>query len=624
MIRKRIMTAVLLAALAVTQLPVAGASGELDVGSTTPITGKFFTDRFGNAASDLDVRSMLHAYNLVCWDSKEGAFVTDQSVVTGIMITQNAAGDRTHKITLSEDMKYSDGTRITAKDYAFSFLLNLSPQMERLGADPGNFTRLKGAADYVSGKSKVLTGVRLLGNYELSVVIDHTYLPFFYELGLLDINPYPIHVLAPGCEVKDDGKGVYLSGSLTEETLRRTILDETTGYMSHPSVVSGPYKLDSFDGTTAVFSVNDQYKGNREGKKPTIAKVTYSRADNADMIDRLKDGTFDLLNKAADSEAADKGMKLTAEDDQFSMTTYARSGLSFISFDASEGPLKSRSVRQAIAYCMDRQAIAAGYEGNLGVPVSGWYGIGQWMFKEVQKDNEIKGVEDYDAGSAEENLKNAVSLLENDGWVLNETGGAFLNGTDSIRCRDSGSGMEALKLTLHYPEGSRIGGLLEEHLAKPLAEAGVQLSIEPASPEAILAEYYGYEKGADMVYLATNFDIVFDAAAEFREDSHGVRSFGGRGVQDEDLYKAAVDLRKTKPGDKKTYCQKWTAYQKLFAKSLPVLPVYSNVYADFYTSVLRDYHPDQHATWTEAIIGAYMNEPEKKAAADSSAETPAA
>ena len=45
----------------------------------------------------------------------------------------------------------------------------------------------------------------------------------------------------------------------TEELLRQTILDPETGYRSHPKVVSGPYMLTSWDGSTAEFEVNPYY-----------------------------------------------------------------------------------------------------------------------------------------------------------------------------------------------------------------------------------------------------------------------------------------------------------------------------------------------------------------------------
>ena len=44
----------------------------LVVGNTTHLSGDFFTDMWGNATSDLDVRRFLHGYNLVSWDFHGG------------------------------------------------------------------------------------------------------------------------------------------------------------------------------------------------------------------------------------------------------------------------------------------------------------------------------------------------------------------------------------------------------------------------------------------------------------------------------------------------------------------------------------------------------------------------
>ena len=41
-------------------------------------------------------------------------------------------GDRIYTITLNPGLKYSDGSDITSKDYAFNFLLMTSPQIAEL------------------------------------------------------------------------------------------------------------------------------------------------------------------------------------------------------------------------------------------------------------------------------------------------------------------------------------------------------------------------------------------------------------------------------------------------------------------------------------------------------------
>ena len=99
----------------------AGASeNSLVVGNPTPMRGEFFTDMWGNATSDIDVRDLLHGYNLIMWDTGSSTFTVDPSVVSQVVLMENEAGDHTYALVLRDDLYYSDGSRITAWDYAFS------------------------------------------------------------------------------------------------------------------------------------------------------------------------------------------------------------------------------------------------------------------------------------------------------------------------------------------------------------------------------------------------------------------------------------------------------------------------------------------------------------------------
>ena len=99
----------------------------LTVGNPTPLEGNFFTDMWGNNTSDLDVRLLLHGYNLIVWNGEEGMFAVNPTVVSGIAVVDNEAGDRTYYLSLYSDLRYSDGSPITARDYAFSYLFCASP-----------------------------------------------------------------------------------------------------------------------------------------------------------------------------------------------------------------------------------------------------------------------------------------------------------------------------------------------------------------------------------------------------------------------------------------------------------------------------------------------------------------
>ena len=112
------------------------AQETLRVGNTTPMRGEFFTELWGNATSDIDVRRLLHGYNLVHWDGSVSEFTFERSVVSNVKTQTDENGNRVYTIVLKQDLYYSDGTRITAKDYAFSMLLEMSPVITEIGGVP--------------------------------------------------------------------------------------------------------------------------------------------------------------------------------------------------------------------------------------------------------------------------------------------------------------------------------------------------------------------------------------------------------------------------------------------------------------------------------------------------------
>ena len=51
--------------------------------------------------------------------------------------------------------------------------------------------------------------------------------------------------------------------------------------------------------------------------------------------------------------------------------------------------------------------------------------------------------------------------------------------------------------------------------------------------------------------------------------------------------------------------------QERISETLPVLPVYSNAYFDFYTRKLHQYNITDVVTWGEAIVRSYMSDIEE-------------
>lgn len=601
-------------------------NNELVIGSTTPLSGYFFTEMWGNNTADNDVRMLLHGYSLMEWRSAIGAYGINESVVSGLAVTEDAEGNRTYTLSLYNDLYYSDGTQITASDYVFSILLSMSPEVAEIGGQTVQGDHIVGSDNYKRRISTVLSGVRLISDTMLSITVKAEYQPFFYELALLNYNPYPIHVIAPGCIITDDTTGtairnrdVTANGRIfTAALLQETILNPDTGYQSHPSVVSGPYMLESFDwgSRTASFVINPYFKGNAMGQKPTIKRLVLRTVSNDTMMQQLASGEINLINKCVAADAITSGMQLVGNG-ELGVANYPRSGFSFISFNCERPATSSQAVRQAIAHCLDKDALTAAYVSNYGIRVDGYYGIGQWLYElvsgtitEYEQEGEdwtdvtLDNVPVYDL-----DLNAAIALLEGDGFTLNRTGSTFDPSKDDVRCKQEGGQLIPLDLTLIYPQGNAIGGLLDSALTSNLAQAGVRLTVKAAPMSDLLDVYYrNVERDCDMIYLATNFSAVFDPAPTFSPDDAYIGSTNRTSINDDQLYNLAVDMNRTQPGDLLSYCRKWVAFQERWAQVLPSIPIYSNVYFDFYTPMLQNYLIGSSMTWSQAIVGAYLGE----------------
>lgn len=599
---------------------------ELVVGTTMPMHGAFSFSNFGNAGSDVDVRKLIHGYNLIEWDTVEGGFILNPSVVSGQVVEGEENGNHVYNLILYTDLLWSDGTQITAYDYAFSWLLRMDQVISELNGVPAQLDYLVGYEDYMTGRSETMAGIGVGGPNQLTIRINAEYLPFFYEVGLLDCYPVPIKEIAPGCEVVGDENGVRLSRALDAEELRATMMDPETGYLSHPGVVSGAYKLVSYDNAAkeARFELNEFYKGNSDGVKPVIPRIVFREANQETMMEELVNAEYGLLNKVMRGEAVQTGLQQNADTERYRSTQYPRPGLSFIAFNGEHAGVSEATVRQAIAKCLDKTGLTSDYTGGFGLAADGFYGIGQWMYQIVNgntapptpEDATEEDLEKLEEEWAEVTLgelekyefdpEEAATMLEADGWTLNANG---------IREKEIDGTVVTLELKMLYPINTPIGDILETRFAEPLRQAGIALTLE--ENENVLPMYYGQqERDYDMIWLASNFDVMFDPSPLFAPDS----ATNTTGINDQELYDLAADMKKTEPGDLLTYCQKWVLFLKRFSEVEPMIPVYSNVYFDFYPDVLQNYIINENTTWSEAIVPSYLSDPPEETPEEENAE----
>ena len=279
--------------------------------------------------------------------------------------------------------------------------------------------------------------------------------------------------------------------------------------------------------------------------------------------------------------------------------------------------------------CLDKDGLVNDTVGAYGKRVDGYYGLGQWMYRlvngeleypveAVPDDAPLKERKEYQEKIAEwESLSMdripvygfdtaaAKALLVKDGWTLNADGGKY---TEGVRYAKIGKQLVPLRFTILCPEGSSITEHLQERFVDHLAEIGIEAVIETAPmPELLRSFYRDEERAADMYVLASNFDLVFDPSITFMSDGKdAVNRWNPTGIADRLLYKYAVEMRETEPGNLLDYCKKWIKFQKRFQEICPMIPIYSNVYYDVYANDLQDYDIFSNVTWSQAIVPAWL------------------
>ena len=540
--------------------------------------------------------------------------VTEADVLEGhVLNTATATGDEIKDPKSDEPKEPNGGDEVE------------TPTFSPITIKPKDVTATyNGAA--ITGKDVEITSGKLLEGHKLSAaVIGSGVNAGSYELTL---DPEKIKIVdANNKDVSEMYARTILPGKLiiNKRSVLITSQSATKTYdgsaLTHPAVtITGdgfvPGELAKAEATGSITKV---------GSTPNTIRYTTTGAFNAAnySIDLLLSGEVDLLNKMVAADTISKGIQSTA-DQPFSVANYPRSGLSMISFSCERQTVSSKAVRQAIASCFDRDALVKAYTGNFGLKANGYFGIGQWMYqlaagtiqppvadlpanataKEIAAYE--KTVAQWDALSLDKlkdyplDLDQAAKLLDQDEWRL---------GKDGIRAKKIDGKTVALDLTLIYPEGNAVGDTLNATLAENLAAIGVRLTVKAVPMNELLDIYYRrVARDCDMIYLATNFGTVFDPSTTYSTDEAYVKTVNRTGIRDKKLAQLAVDMRKTEPGDVLSYCRKWVAFQERWTEVLPAIPVYSNVYFDFYTTRLQNYRVTENQTWTQAIVGATLTQ----------------
>lgn len=567
-----------------------GEARELVLANPTKLSGAFFTDQGGNNSADIDVRLFVHGQGTVAY-LREDIQAVNRTIVKNHTRTLDAQGNATHTFTIWEDLKFSDGSAVTARDFAGSILLQASPELLQItGWEQAPYAALVGQEAFNSGASDALIGLRLLGDYAFSLTIQAKALPNYNELSLVDVIPYPMAVLLPETALRDSGHGLGFSPKIDGDALAAAMLGDA-GYISHPSVSFGPYRLLSYDAALgeARLARNPYYKGDETGGKPAIERIRLVEAVNETMVGRLKHGEIDVINKIAWHDAIVEA-QAAFQRKELQLQAYSRRGLAYIIPSGDEGPTGSVLLRRALASLVDRERIIQKALRSNGLPVYGYYGVGQEMAlgREAQL-KEALHLYPFSPAAAEK-------LLAEDGWAYGADGKTLASSQGKPRFRKNGETLEPLVLSLAVSKGNPIALAIAELLTAQFRQAGGMLeTIELEARDLFRAAYRQGTERYDLVFMGSNFGTIYDPSA-------GILAVSWK--DDDDFSSCCHELLHTPPGDSAAYRAAWIHLQQKLVQQLPIIPLYSNTYYDAYTNDLLDYHPENYASVALALLHA--------------------
>jgi peptide/nickel transport system substrate-binding protein len=575
----------------------------LTVAYGAPSTGEFIGG-WGNSAYDVTIQNLLHGDVGTVAVTPTSEIIINETIVKSFTVSDDADGNRTYVFEINDNLLWSDGTSITAEDFVAGALFVRSPAWTAVGASSSSYTELIGATEYGGGipemseepddwddedgvnpyepeqigwivePSDYFAGVRLLGEYELSITIDGEELPYFFELLFASISPIPLHVWAPGVSVVTNANGSRFDADILEHA---THVSETERFA--PSATAGPYKFVSFEDDIVTVELNPNFSGNAFGEKPTIDFIQQISVQDEVAVDSLFSGVLNLYP----AEIRGANIERVMAEPGFSTHAFDRDGYGVMNLVHDWGPLQDVNVRWALAHLVDRQAVLDQVLGGFGGLIDTHASEAQWMFK-ARRAEVIAAIRPIAL-----NVSEANRLLDLSEWKFEEDGttpfDASQANADGTYLRHNAAG-EPL-IVRNGAANEEIGNVIEMETVRTAALAGMEFRSEFLEWATVLEHFYYVASLPEEERLYSTFSmgsdngVPFDPYWYWHTDILG--TWMNPSFSDPKLDDLIIAMRTTEPGDLATYLEAWFDYVVRWNELLPALPLYANRRVDLFS-----------------------------------------
>ena len=235
---------------------------------------------------------------------------------------QVSADGTKYTFTLRDDLKFADGSAVTADDFVYSINRALDPATASFGA-PFQLGHIVGAQDVVAGKTKEASGVNAIDDKTLELTLDA---PLAYFLSQLSF-PYTFAV----------PRKLVESGAKWEEQAYGT----------------GPFRVKEWKhGQSILLEANPNYwRG-----KPGVANILMSfNKDSETAFQLYQTGALDIMGSQQNPIPSAHLPEVQNKPDFQSAASLATR---FIGFNNRKPPFDNVDVRRAFALATDKQTLA--------------------------------------------------------------------------------------------------------------------------------------------------------------------------------------------------------------------------------------------------------------------------
>lgn len=343
--------------------------------------------------------------------------------------------------TIHDGIKFHDGNPLTANDVAATFYFIMDPNYP--GPAQSNLATLKGAQDYLDKLGELRAKLHPADSETPPSItqeqFDEQAKQLFDQwkqggaIEVVDDKTIKFHfdsVYAPALQTFG-GTAILEASQLASIT---DVANAATAQASTHPIGTGPYKFVQYvTGQYTELEANpDYFRG-----KPKVDRIIFKVVNQDAMVGLMQSGDVDAVGVGS-SQINPEDQPLFDQMSNVYSWEVPQFGYQFMFFNLDDPRLQDKTVRQAMAYAIDRQGIVDQLLQGHGQVINAPWAPPQWAYPK-------SGINEYPYDPDK-----AKQMLDQAGWKPD---------ADGVRWKDlNGNGKEdaneKLSFTLKYPGGT--------------------------------------------------------------------------------------------------------------------------------------------------------------------------